>query len=145
MQPLLVLTATDGSTLALGEDPDVGLLFEQDHGAPEPVPDGFAVVWPVIDRRQHVVFAGDAAPGVDRVEIQLPNDCLTCRVRDAGARRVWMSFPEPLEALDGAVAIARWLAGPRIVATRQTAPLRSPWSGYAPVELGRRTVDGLRP
>lgn len=136
MERLLMLTASDGSSLLLGEDPAGGLVFEHDHGAPEPVEDGFAVVWPIIDHSQHVVFAGDVEPGVDCVEIRVAHESLSCRVREARGRHVWMSFPTPVETVEGAVATASYLAGARVMATRQTAPLRSPWAGYAPVEQG---------
>ena len=43
-----------------------------------------------------------------------------------------MSFPEPAELVEGATVTATWLAGRRVVATRQTEPLRSPWVGFGP-------------
>lgn len=135
MTPLLVLTAPDGSSLVLSDEPD-GLTFEHPgHGGPEPVDDRLAVLWPVIDRRQHVVLAGDTRAGAfahaDLVRVRFPHAAETYPVRGG----VWMSFPAPYgeHGLDrGATITVTWLAGERVLGEQRTAPLASPWTGYAP-------------
>lgn len=130
MDPLLVMTASDGSSLMLGEDPadpqrPFRLVFQHEgHGAPERVGGRLSVLWVRIDDRPNVLFAGTSLdePGVDRVLVDLPHHGQICRLHPARHNaRVWMSFPEPFEP--GLVATAWWIGEDRVYRKEETPPL----------------------
>lgn len=130
MDAVLVIRASDGSSLMLGEDPadrqrPFRLVFQHEgHGAPEPVRGRLTVLSVKIDDRPHAVFAGNSLdePGVDRVLIDLPHHSQVCLLHPARHNpRVWMSFPEPFES--GMVVTAWWLGEDRVYLKDQTPPL----------------------
>jgi hypothetical protein len=137
MDPLLVIKASDGSSLILGEDPadrtrPFRLVFQHEgHGAPEPVRGRLTVLWVTINDRPHALFAGTSLdePGVDRVLVDLPHRSQICRLHPARhGPRVWMSFPEPFQP--GMVATAWWLGEDRVYRKEQTPLLE--WGMRAP-------------
>lgn len=139
VEPLLVIRASDGSALMLGEDPadrerPFRLVFQHEgHGAPEPVRGPLCVLWVTIDNRPHIVFAGNSLdePGVDRVLVDLPDHTQSCPLRPAAHNpRIWMSFPEPFQR--GMVATAWWLGGDRVYHTERTPPLERPMRAPEP-------------
>jgi hypothetical protein len=143
---LLVVTAQDGSSLVLGEEPGDrrrgALFFEHvGRGEPRPVVGRLCAFSVIVAGQRQVVFAGTApsTSSAAAVHLQFPDRSRTCRVQTFRHRHgVWMSFPEPF--CDGQTVKALWIAENRVHHEETSAPLA--W------ELPERPVvqqDSVRP
>ena len=152
---LLELEVKDGSTPILGEDPSgLGLVHEVPDVSPQPrahpVAGHLRSVQPVwigmTDRPDgggvYVVFAPQEVDrSVDRVQLKLsltppftdPDprrepDEQTCEVFTCGARRVWMSKPEPFTPW--MTVKAQWLSDEQVLREEETKVEPAGWTTY---------------
>jgi hypothetical protein len=131
MNRLLVISAQDGSSLALSQasgdrqQPTSGLIFEHvDRIAPRPVLGLFSPFSVIVEDQRCVVFAGTTPDGasVDAVLIQFPDHNRSYPVNKLPDRPgVWMSFPEPF--CEGQRVRIVWLVNSRICHEETSAPL----------------------
>lgn len=129
MNPLFTITASDGSSLVLGEEPadrqqPFALVFQHEgHGVPTPLRGLWAALPLSIDSLEYIVCAGEVDElDLDRVLLEFPHETQTCPVRSFPRHpRAWMSFPARFEP--GMVVKASFLAGGRVLLEDETPPL----------------------
>jgi hypothetical protein len=130
MNPLLTITASDGSSLVLGEEPadqrqPFALVFQHEgHGSPTTLFGLWAVLPVRIAGSSYVVCAGDIdEPDLDRVLLEFPHDAQTCPVRFFPRHpRAWMSFPARYEP--NMQIRASFLGGDRVLIEDASPPLQ---------------------
>jgi hypothetical protein len=92
-RPLLVVTASDGSSLVLGELDGTVVFEHQGHGPPEPLHERVSAFLVELAGGTRVVFCGEADPRAVRVELEAPHASQTAPVKVSDGRAVWMTFP----------------------------------------------------
>jgi hypothetical protein len=130
MDRLLVVTAQDGSSLVLGEEPGdrrgPGTVFFEHagRGEPRPVVGRLCAFSVIVAGQRQVVFAGTAlsTSSAAAVHLRFPDRSRTYPVQTFRHRpSVWMSFPEPF--CDGQTVTALWIAENRVCHEETSAPL----------------------